>query len=469
MTDFTDNQPTFKNAHHIHFIGIKGVGMTALALCAQDLGIHVSGSDVSQNFVTEEVLRQRKLENISPLDAEHVPNDADLAVYTGANGGIDNPQVQQAIKQNIRVISHAEAVGEAMEGKIGISVCGVGGKTSTSAMLANILEYANLNPSYIIGVGKVLNLQTPGRMDSGKHIVVEADEYAVSPGQNNAPRFSYQHPEIIICTNIAYDHPDVYTSIQSTKEAFTLFFDKLPSDGLLVTNGDSQPMRDISTTKRTIYFGKTPKNDWYIKDNFIGQGKQLLTIGHGNETFNLMLSVPGIFNAQNALAAYITARELGIEHQTVIEGLQLFRGSKRRFEKIGEKDEIVYFDDYAHHPSEIAATLKAAREWLPLYRLVAVFQPHTYSRTKALFEQFARSFKYADEVIITDIYGARESSDPTISAYKLMEETKKYHPNAHYVPRSELISHLKANVKSYDAVFTLGAGDIYTIHEALLK
>jgi UDP-N-acetylmuramate--alanine ligase len=468
MTNEQKN-PTFKTAKHIHFVGIKGVGMTALALCAQDLGIKVTGSDVAQDFVTKEVLHQRKLDTISSLDAQNLPDTCDLVVYTGANGGVTNIQVETANTKNIRTVSHAEAVAEAMDGKYGISICGVGGKTSTAAMLANILEYANLNPSFVIGVGKVLNLQTPGRMGSGKHIVVEADEYAVSPGQNNAPRFSYQHPQIIICTNVAYDHPDVYASIQSTKDAFTNFFNNLPSDGLLIMNGDSKPAREITTNKRTIYFGETPKNDWYVKDSFVGQGKQLITVGHQDETFNLMLSVPGVFNAKNAIAAYIAAREMGIEHQTAIEGLQLFRGSKRRFEKVAEKNDIVYFDDYAHHPTEILATLKAAREWLPLYRLVCVFQPHTFSRTKALFDQFAQSFNYADEVVITDIYGARESDDPEVSGYKLAEEIKKHHPFAHYVPRAELVSYLKSNLKSYDALFTLGAGEIYSIHEDLLK
>lgn len=207
------NTPNIHQANRVHFVGIKGVGMTALALCLQDLNKIITGSDVADNFVTQEILHQRGLDDIGPLTVESIPQGTDLVIYTGAHGGQNNPQVKTAQTMGIRVISHAEAVGELMVGKIGVSVCGVGGKTSTSAMLANILEYANLKPSFIIGVGKVLNLQTPGRMAEGKHFVAEADEYAISPGANNLPRFSYQHPQHIICTNIAHDHPDVYPSI----------------------------------------------------------------------------------------------------------------------------------------------------------------------------------------------------------------------------------------------------------------
>jgi len=456
-----------KDATHIHLVGIKGVGMTALALCFQDMGKIVTGSDIADNFVTEEVLRQRGLDDISPMEAA-LPAGTDLVVYSGANGGINNPQVQSALSQSIRAISHAEALGEIMDGKIGVSICGVGGKTSISAMLANILEYANLKPSFIIGVGKVLNLQTPGRISDGKHIIIEADEYAVSPGADNRPRFSYHHPQVIICTNIAHDHPDIYASIEDTKKAFAGFFDKLPENGKLIANGDSDITRQVCQNRNVTFYGSNNTNDWYVKGSFIGQGKQLVTVGHHDQQFNLMLSVPGVFNANNALAAYLAALELGVDHQTAIEGLQLFRGSKRRFEKVGEQDNIVYYDDYAHHPSEIEVTLKAAREWLPLFRIVCVFQPHTFSRTKQLLPEFAQAFNHADEVIITDIYGGREADDPTISGFQLSESIKKYQQNVTYVPKSELVNHLRQLRKPYDAIFTMGAGDIYKIHHQLL-
>jgi UDP-N-acetylmuramate--alanine ligase len=457
--------PHFRSAKQIHFVGIKGVGMTALALCAQDLHIQVTGSDTDQVFVTQDVLVQRHLDTVTPIESPDVPDGTDLVIYTGAHDGVNHPQVQTAKAKNIRAISHAEAVGEAMEGKIGISICGVGGKTSTAAMMANILEYANLQPSFIIGVGKVLNLQVPGQMSSGEHVVVEADEYAVSPGTDNSPRFRYQHPKIIVCTNIAFDHPDVYESVDATKKAFSDFFNNLDETGIIIANGDSEIMRQINPSQKTIYFGESAQNDWYVKDSFIGQGKQLVTVGHQDETFNLMLSVPGRFNARNALAAYLAAKELGIEHQTIIEGLQLYRGSKRRFEKIAENRDILYYDDYAHHPSEINQTLMAAKEWLPLFRLTVVFQPHTYTRTKMLLDEFSVSFNHADEVIITDIYGARESNDPSISGYTLAEAIKKHHDNVKYIPQSDLVNHINANKQPYDAIFTMGAGDIYLIHK----
>jgi UDP-N-acetylmuramate--alanine ligase len=465
-------KPSIKSAHHIHFCGIKGVGMTAAALCVQDLGIPLSGTDIEEDFVTEDILRVRNIPMTEGFfDPSYIPADTDLLIYTAAHQGKNNPQVLSALKRGIRTISHAESVGELMVGKIGISVCGVGGKTSTSAMLANIFDYAGKSPSYLIGVGKVLNLQAPGHMDVGKHFIAEADEYVVSPGVDNTPRFAFQTPSVIVCTNISYDHPDVYASIEDTKKTFKAFFDKLPSDGLLVANANSGPLGQVDLSgKKVIWYGKTPdRADWWVKGTYQGQDKQLVTLASQNMEFNLTLSVPGDYNAENALAAYITARHLGIDHQPIIEALQLFRGSMRRFEKIGESGGIVYYDDYAHHPSQIYATLKAARQWLPLNRLVVVFQPHTYSRTKALMQNFSKSFSFADVVIVTDIYASsREQPDPSVSGYTLAEETKKYHQNVHYIPFASLVPELMKLSQPADAIFTMGAGNIYQIHHQLM-
>jgi UDP-N-acetylmuramate--alanine ligase len=465
--------PHFQQATHIHFMGIKGVGMAAAALCADDLGIAVSGSDVDEPFVTDEVLHQRQIHTQVGFSGDHIPPETDLVVYTGAHQGVQNQEVVVAKERGIRVISHAQAVGELTEGKRTISVCGVGGKTSTSAMLANVMDYANLKPSFLVGVGKVLNLQVPGRFGEGEFFIAEADEYVVSPGYDATPRFMLQTPEIIVCTNIVHDHPDQYASLEDTKKAFIAFFRTLPQNGLLILNGDSAAIQEILASEtfatNVITYGTKPENQWWVKESFIGQGKQLVTFASKTTEFNLTLSVPGMFNALNALAAYIVSIHAGIAPQAVIEGLQLFRGSKRRFEKIDERNGIQYYDDYAHHPTQITATLKAAREWLPLDRLVVVFQPHTYSRTKALLGDFATSFEFADEVIITDIYAsAREPVDPTLSGYTLAEAIKAHHQNVQYIPFKDLAPHLKASLKPQDALFTLGAGDIYKIHAQII-
>jgi UDP-N-acetylmuramate--alanine ligase len=463
---------TVLTAPHVHFTGIKGVGMTAAALCIQDLGHTVSGSDVEEDFVTQHVLSQRSIIPQAGFKSEHIPPETTLLIYTGAHNGDQNPEVIAAKARGIRAISHAVAVGELMAGKTGISICGVGGKTSTSAMIANIFEYAGLDPSFLIGVGKVLNLQVPGRLAKGAHFIAEADEYAISPGHDNTPRFMPQTPHLIICTNVAHDHPDVYPNIDATKSAFKTFFNIIPKDGLLVLNGNSGPLRQIDVTGLPVlWYGVTPNNnDWWIENSFTGESKQMVTIaGKSGEKYQFTLSVPGIFNAANALASFLVAKHLGVDPKKILEALQLFRGSMRRFEKVGEMNGTPLYDDYAHHPSQIFATLQAARQWLPLYKIVALFQPHTYSRTKVFKEQFAKSFTFADRVIITDIYAsAREAVDESISGYQLAEAVKRHHPSVSYIPRDQLVSALTSQLTAQDALFTLGAGDIYQLHQDLI-
>lgn len=465
------NTPSILNATHVHFTGIKGVGMTACALCVQDLGHTVSGSDLPEEFVTSAVLAERQIVPITNFAAANLPPNTQLLVYTGAHQGIHNIEVETAVKRGIRIISHAQAVGELMAGKTGISVCGVGGKTSTSAMIANILEFAGLQPSFLIGVGKVLNLQVPGRLAPGAHFIAEADEYAVSPGTDNSPRFLYQHPQAIVCTNVVHDHPDIYETIEDTKKSFLTFFNQIPMNGLLILNGNSGPLRQIPIKdRRILWYGVDPAgNDWWVQESFIGEGKQMVKImNQQGETYQFTLLVPGIFNATNALAAFITAKEFGVDPAKIIQSLQLFRGSLRRFQKVGERGSTLLYDDYAHHPTQIFVTLQAARQWLPLYKIVAVFQPHTYSRTKVLLDKFAKAFTYADRVIITDIYAsAREQVDPEISGYQLAEAIKKHHANTTYIPKEHLVAELKATLTASDALFTLGAGDIYKILDEL--
>lgn len=419
--------------------------MTALALCAQDLHIAVSGSDTDDKFVTDEMLESRGLKSSSDFSPENIPPETDLLVYTGAHSGPKNPEVISALQKNIKAASHAQALGELMQGKIGVSVCGVGGKSTTTAMLATILDKTSQHPSFAVGVGSINPLGAPGRYNvKGDVFIAEADEYATAPGFDQTPRFMWQKPKIIICTNIAHDHPDIYPTFDDTKKTFLRFFQTLPSDGILVINGDDSVLVDLSQNVKA-------KVVTYTRKSTLPQ-----------------LSVPGEYNRLNAQAAVLAANELGISQQQALEAIKTFKGTSRRFEIIGQENEIIYLDDYAHHPQEILAVLKAARQWYKDYHLLVIFQPHTFSRTKALFHEFSQSFKEANQVVITDIYAsARESIDPSISGQKLANEIAAHQPGVTYQPTANLVQYLRQNLKPKTVCLTLGAGDIYKIHDEL--
>lgn len=463
----------FLPSQSIHFTGICGVGMTALALCLQDKGMAVSGSDTGEQFVTSEVLRSRNIPASAGFDPEGMTTTLNGLVYTGSHSGSQNPQVLAAKRLKIPVYSHAEALGILSKTKRTIAICGVGGKTTTSAMLATIFAAADLDPSYAIGVGGVSTLDFPGRWNStGEHFIVEADEYANSPGTDATPRFTFLRPETIVCTGLAHDHPDVYASLADVQQAFARFFALLPEQGTLVACGDSAALQAVLADfdrSNVITYGMQPHNQWQIVS--IGTKDQQQTVmikdPKGN-TLSLALQVPGAHNALNALAACIVAESYGISRDVVIASVGEFKGTKRRFEILGNRRGVTFVDDYAHHPNEIQATLKAAREWFEGRRLIIVFQPHTFSRTKTLFTEFAHSFGLADKVVITDIFAsAREDDDPTISASMLTDAVNKLSNNAHFVTQDKLESEVSNLMQTGDVVMTMGAGDIYKLHEQL--
>lgn len=429
---------------HIHFTGIKGVGMTALALCAQDLGIKVTGSDVAEIFVTDETLQKRGIGWNVGFGEKNLDPRPDLVITTGAHGGLRNPEVVAAQKMGIPVMTHAQALYEFTKGKEVIAVCGVGGKSTTCAMIATIFDVAGMHPSFAIGVGDIPSLGAPGRYDKeGKIFIVEADEYAISPGIDNRPRFSLLSPRVIVVTNIEHDHPDIYKTLEDTKRAFREFFEKLPGGGLLVANGNSEHVRAIT------------------------KNLKVRVIMYDIE--NLELSIPGKFNQANATAAAAVAKFCKIPEEIIRKGLQKFKGIRRRFEKMGEVNEVLFYDDYAHMPNEISAILGASKEHFPQKRIIVIFQPHTYSRTKALFSDFAKSFGDADVVGIMDIYAsARESDALGVSSELLTKEISRYHKNVAYTGKHEqTIKWIKKNSKSGDVVLTLGAGDIFLLHGML--
>ncbi len=462
-----------KKIKKIHFTGIKGVGMTALALCARDLGLKISGSDVRERFVTDEILAKNKINYQIGFKKENIGRP-DLLIFTGAHGGQDNPEVIYAQNKNIPVMSHAQALGLFMKAKEGISVCGVGGKTTTAAMLATVLTKNCLKPSYAIGVGAVKPLGEPGRFEKeSRYFIAEADEYAASP-QDRQPRFNYQYPKIIILTNLEFDHPDFYPNFEATLESFKNFIQRIPKDGLLVACFDNPRVVKLLQKVNVPYqsYGFSSKADWQIIKMRIDQQRITFKVKYKNLNFeDLTIFVPGKFNVLNATAVLVTSYFLGLNLPQIKEGLAFFQGTKRRFEFIGKIKDVFLYDDYAHHPAEIKATLEAIKNWWPHRRLIVIFQPHTYSRTKYLLTDFSQSFRFADEIIITDVYAsAREKDDLGVSGEVLTAAIVNMGKKAYYLPNCEVVCQfLKKITRQGDVIFTLGAGNIFLWHEKIIK
>lgn len=458
-----------RDINHIHFTGIKGVGMTSLALCAQDAGMAVSGSDSAEVFVTAAILKKRNISYAIGFKSEHVPQKIDLLVYTGAHSGPQNPEVLAAQKRHIPCLSFAQALALFTAQKQTLALCGVGGKSTTSAMLATILEKAGLKPSYVIGVGNIPVLGSPGAYRAGsRYFVAEADEYVAAPGADDTPKFLYLKPSVIGVSNIEYDHPDVYPNLEATTQVYQKFFSLLPSDGTLVAFADNPTTLEVAKkfSARLRTYGSHPQADFRLTRYHVAQEKALCTFEYKNALHEFTLSVPGKFNAFNALCALAIALEVGVNPQKATAGLKDFTGTMRRFELIGHtKNGTTIIDDYAHHPSEIKATLTAAKDWFPGRHLTAVFQPHTYSRTKALAKDFAQSFAKADQVLFLPIYAsAREAFDPAITSDKLASDTARHHPQVHSLKNPEaVLQFLEASSLPGSVIITLGAGDIYTL------
>jgi len=465
-----------KSLKSIYFIGIKGVAMTALAIVAKEMGIRVEGSDVEEKFVTDSVLKRNKIgwrigfkkENIDSLKKR-----LDLVVVTGAHGGMTNPEAVAAKKMGLNVAMHGKALGMFMKDYQGISVAGCHGKTTTAAMTAAILSKNGFDPSFAVGCGDIPVLGNPGHAGKGKYFVAEADEYVTCPLTDKTLRFMWQKPKIAVFTNIEYDHPDVFADVEVIKQAFLKFAQKIPKDGLLLAGIDNKNLRQIlpKIPCQVLTFGRTPLADFQIERVSFGEGRTWFWIKHQDVNLGeFSLQVPGIHNGLNATAAAIVGFYLGISWQKIKEGLKAFSGTKRRFEKIGEVKGVFLFVDYAHHPTEIAATLKAARDWFPKRRIICIFQPHTFSRTKALFNQFAKCFKDANIAIVTDIYSsAREKDDLGINSKTLVNEAKRHHKDINYLGKKEqVINWLNNQILAGDIIFTMGAGDIFSWHKEIL-
>ncbi len=431
------------------------------------MGKYVHGSDVEEVFPTDATLKRFKIPYHTYFSPHHINKHIDLVIYTGAHGGCKNVEVAAAIKQGIPVLAHGKALGLFMKGKKAISVAGSHGKTTTSAILAHILSNLNQNPSFAIGCGEILSLKTPAHAGSGNYFIAEADEYATDPAVDLTPRFLWQHPKCLVITNIDFDHPDVYKNIDEVKSAFVKFVNQVDTNGVVVINASDEHAASIigQTKRRVVTFGDTGKVDYKL-DNVTctNSSTQFDVIWHNKRVMTATLSVPGRHNAFNALAVIVVLKELGFNYIEINKYLRSYTGTKRRFELIGERNQILLYDDYAHHPAEIKATLKGTRDWYPNKRIIVIFQPHTYSRTARLLLEFAGSFEDADIVLLTEIYAsAREIADNSISGQILADATAGQHKRVVFTPQlSYVLKYLRTHARPSDLILCMGAGNIYT-------
>jgi UDP-N-acetylmuramate--alanine ligase len=466
---------------NFYLVGIKGVAMTSLAQCLVDAGKSVRGSDVAEEFVTQKILNRLKLK----LDVgfeEGIPEGIEYVVFTSAHAAHQNPQVKVALQKNIPTFSQAEAIASLFNQKKGIAVCGVGGKSTTSAMITWILEKTGVNPSFSVGVGNIPGLEKTGQWaDKSEYFVAEADEYVIDPsapsqGKEITPRFSFMKPFVTVCTNIKFDHTDVYKDFEHTKHTYRTFFGNLKEGGTLVMNSDDQQIIEEMEDKqplgrKILFFGNTVSADFRLTAFHSQEGTSTGTFSFEDAEYQLTLQIPGEYNMMNALAAVAAAQTIGVPIEKSIEVLKDFRSTQRRAEFVGEKNGVKYYDDYAHHPNEVKKVIQAFRQWFPNQRLVVGFQSHTFSRTKSLFKDFVKSFDDADKVVMIDIFpSAREAFDASVTSELLCQEIMAINPQlpAKNVKTIEkLAEYCQNTLQSGDVFLTVGAGDIYKVHELL--
>jgi UDP-N-acetylmuramate--alanine ligase len=457
----------------IHFIGIGGIGLSAMAKILLEEGYRVSGSDLQSSPLTANlealgasIYKGHAAGNVGP---------ADLVIMSSAIRP-DNPEVVAARQRGIPVIKRDQMLGRMMEGRYGIAVAGTHGKTTTTALIAWTLTQAGLDPTFIVG-GVVENLGTNAQAGKGKHFVIEADEYDYT--------FLGLKPHLAVVTVIEMDHPDCFRNLDEVTEAFIKFVSLVPEDGCVVGCGDERRVRAVIEGRggakgsegadgegggpQIVTYGLGAGMDWQaveIRANEVG-GNDFVVLREGQSVGAFGLQLPGLHNVKNALAAIAVADHLGLDLAGVGTAIGEFRGTKRRFEHKGTAGGVIVIDDYAHHPTEIRATLAAARGRYPDREIWAVFQPHTYSRTKALLTEFAESFGHADHVIVVDIYPAREYDNLGVSAADIV--ARMAHPDArHMAGLDEAIGYLTQRLKPGDVLITLGAGDGYLVGERVL-
>jgi UDP-N-acetylmuramate--alanine ligase len=442
----------------IYFIGIEGAGTSPLAQIFHNLGFEVLGSDDGDGFYRD-VLEKNDIKLFPDFKKENLPADVDLVVHSTAFKN-DNPEMQEAKNRNITILPYPEALALVFNRKNGIAVTGTHGKTTITAMVSSMMQDAKLDPMAIVG-SKVTSWKGNALIGKGDHFILEADEY-----QN---KLQHYEPKIVILNNIDYDHPDFYPSFKEYKQAFNDFVEKLDKNSIVIANFDDEDVCEVikGIKAKIISFGKnnadystqfaddnSPDNKFYVfeKEENLGEFK---------------IGVIGDHNILNSLAVIALGRYLNIPVETIKKSLEQFSGTKRRAEKKGIYNGALIYDDYAHHPIEVQASLKAFKKSFPQKNIYCIFHPHSYTRTEALLDDFAKSLKIADKIIVLDIYGSARENRGNVHSRDLV---KLLGDKALYISTlEECAKYLKPILKDGDLAITMGAGDVWKVGDKILN
>ena len=455
-------QIDFKNPVHMHFIGIGGISMSGLAEVLLGAGFMVSGSDAKASALTGSLEKKGARVMIGQC-AENITPDIDCVVYTAAIRS-DNPEFEAAVRAELPMLTRAQLLGEIMRNyDMPIAVSGTHGKTTTTSMCSHILMHGGFDPTISVG-GILPSIGGNIRVGNSETFITEACEYTNS--------FLSFFPKIELILNVDSDHLDFFKDLDDIANSFHRFAELLPKDGTLIINRDSEKFDTVTNgiSCEIITYSMMETAD-YTAENIMMDGRgcgSFVCMEKGKPIGSFSLKVPGLHNVSNALAAIALGRKLGLDAETIAEGLSAFSGTERRFEYKGMLNGAVIIDDYAHHPTEIKATLKAAQNY-PHKELYVAFQPHTYTRTKALLPEFAEALSLADHVILADIYAAREKNTIGISSDDVRALLENSGSDAVYLPSfTEIESYLKERLKEGDLLITMGAGNIVDVGEHLL-
>ncbi len=436
---------------NIHFVGIGGIGMSGIAEILAGSGVSVSGCDARSSASTD-LLSRRGVRVDIGHDPAHL-DGVDLVIVTAAVKG-EHAEIDDARRRGIRVMTRAEALGAITDPKRTIGISGTHGKTTTSAMISVVLEEAGLDPTVLVG-GMVQNLQTNAKQGGGEFLVVEADEYART--------FHHLHPEVAVVTNVEADHLEYYGSFEAILEAFRIFLGNVKPGGAVIACADDANVMSVVPPNAITYGLSEGAQLRATNLEFHERGTrfEVPDVGH------FKLFVPGEHNVRNALAAIAVARHLGVPVEKIVAGLAKYLGVDRRFQILGDYLGAIVVDDYAHHPTEIRATLSAARAGYPERRIVALFQPHLFSRTRDFAKEFGESLRVADVPLLAPIYAAREQPIDGVSARVISDSVS----GIEFLDRSntEIVNEMRRRLAPNDLFIVMGAGDVHEIAEELVR